>query len=48
MEQLHAEVAVIGGGMGGCAAALALAEAGRGEPGPQWRPPAKRWSRTSA
>lgn len=29
MEQLKAEVAVIGGGVGGCAAALALAEAGR-------------------
>ncbi len=29
MDQLKAEVAVIGGGVGGCAAALALAEAGR-------------------
>jgi hypothetical protein len=29
MEQLTSDVAVIGGGVGGCAAALALAEAGR-------------------
>ncbi|HEY1107937.1 MAG TPA: FAD-dependent oxidoreductase [Opitutaceae bacterium] len=29
METLHSDVAVIGGGVGGCAAALALAEAGR-------------------
>ncbi|MES2696648.1 MAG: FAD-dependent oxidoreductase [Verrucomicrobiota bacterium] len=29
METLYADVAIIGGGVGGCAAALALAEAGR-------------------